>query len=211
MSRRLLKLAAVATVAVAGTAFTYGAMGGWAVVTVEDLPEYVTAGKPVEIVFSVRQHGVQLMPSLKPSILAKDGKSEVVASAISAGRLGRYSATLVVPRAGDWAITINSGFMGNKATLASVPAIAEGRVVPRPRECRGFRHHQGWAGSHAEALRGRLSRAFPRRSIDRANAGQHERNAEAGAQGRRGCRADSVFERGEGGVVAVGPGLRVEG
>ena len=32
--------------------------GGWAVVTVEQLPDYVEAGKPLTLTFMVRQHGV---------------------------------------------------------------------------------------------------------------------------------------------------------
>lgn len=132
MSKRLLKLAAVTAVAVAGSAFTYGALGGWAVVTVEDLPEYATAGKPVDITFRVRQHGIGLLPNLEPTLLAKDGKSNVRVSATPAAGDGRYSATLVVPRAGEWSITINSGFMDNKITLASLPVVAAGAAAPRP-------------------------------------------------------------------------------
>ena len=31
------------------------AIGGWAVITVEQLPDYVTAGQPVTLTFTVRQ------------------------------------------------------------------------------------------------------------------------------------------------------------
>ena len=128
MPSRLLKLSAIAAVALTGTAYTFG---GWAVVTVEDLPEYVTAGKPVEIVFNVRQHGMELLGGLRPVVIAKDGKSDVQASAVTTMKSGRYSATLVVPRAGDWTVTINSGFMNTKATLAPIPAIAAGAAPPQ--------------------------------------------------------------------------------
>ncbi|HEY9225700.1 MAG TPA: cytochrome c [Gemmatimonadaceae bacterium] len=129
MPRRFLPIAALTLVALAGSAYT---LGGWAVVTVEDLPEYATAGKPIEIVFSVRQHGMQLLDALHPTVLAKDAKSDVQAAAIPAGSSGRYSATLVVPRPGSWTITINSGFMNHKVSLAAIPAVAPGAPAPAP-------------------------------------------------------------------------------
>ncbi|MGH9888904.1 MAG: hypothetical protein ACREBE_25450, partial [bacterium] len=102
MSRRPFTLAALALVALAGSAYT---LGGWCVITVEDLPEYVTAGKPVEVTFFVRQHGMSLMETLKPTVVAKDSKGDVQAVAIPTIASGKYTATLVVPRAGDWTIT----------------------------------------------------------------------------------------------------------
>jgi mono/diheme cytochrome c family protein len=129
MSKRPITVAALALAALAGTAFTFG---GWCVVTVEDLPEYVTVGKPTEITFNVRQHGVSLLNFLHPTIFAKSGEAEVKADATPAKGLGRYTATLVVPKDGDWTVTINSGFLGNKMALAPIPAIAAGATPPKP-------------------------------------------------------------------------------
>jgi len=42
------------------------AMGGWAVVTVRDLPEYLVAGQQYTIEFQVRQHGRTLLSGLRP-------------------------------------------------------------------------------------------------------------------------------------------------
>ena len=98
MSKRPITVAALALAALAGTAFTFG---GWCVVTVEDLPEYVTVGKPTEITFNVRQHGVSLLNFLHPTIFAKSGEVEVKADATPAKGLGRYTATLVVPKDGN--------------------------------------------------------------------------------------------------------------
>ena len=123
MSRRLLPLFAVALSAVALSAFTFG-RGGWAVITVEDLPEHLVAGKPVELSFLVRQHGVTLLSGLRPMVVAKSGKAEVQASANPGKKFGEYSATFVVPTAGDWTITIASGFMNNNVTLAPLAAIS---------------------------------------------------------------------------------------
>jgi len=127
MSKRLT-VAALALVALAGTAYTFG---GWCVITVGDLPEYVTVGKPTEITFTIRQHGLTLMDNLQPVIAAKNGASEVKANAEAKGS-GRYAASLVVPKGGDWTVTINSGFMNNRSTLAPIPAIAAGATPPKP-------------------------------------------------------------------------------
>jgi mono/diheme cytochrome c family protein len=129
MSRRLLPIFAIALSAVAASAFTFG-RGGWAVITVEDLPEHLVAGRPMEISFLVRQHGVELMSGLRPTVFAKSGKAEVQASAIRGTKAGTYTSTLVVPSTGDWTITIASGFMNNNATLAPIAAIAAG-TAPR--------------------------------------------------------------------------------
>jgi mono/diheme cytochrome c family protein len=128
MSKRLT-VAALVLVALAGTAYTFG---GWCVVTVDDLPEYVTVGKPTEITFTVRQHGVTLLNLLHPTIAAKSGEAEVTSNATPANGLGRYTTTLVVPKNGNWTVTIKSGFMGNTTTLAPIPAIAAGATPPRP-------------------------------------------------------------------------------
>jgi mono/diheme cytochrome c family protein len=127
MSKRLT-VGALLLVALTGTAYTFG---GWCVVTVDDLPEYVTVGKPTEITFTIRQHGVSLMDNLQPVIGAKNGEAEVKANATAKGS-GRYSASLVIPKGGDWTVTINSGFMNNRSTLAPIPAIAVGATPPKP-------------------------------------------------------------------------------
>ena len=37
------------------------ALGGWATISVEDLPDYLVAGQPARLTFTVRQHGVEPM------------------------------------------------------------------------------------------------------------------------------------------------------
>jgi hypothetical protein len=130
MSRRLLPVFAIALSTVAATAFTFG-RGGWAVITVEDLPEHLVVGKSTELAFVVRQHGVTLLDNLRPTVFAKSGKTEVQASAIRGNKSGTYSSTLVVPSAGEWTITIKSGFMNNDATLDAIPAVAAGTPAPK--------------------------------------------------------------------------------
>lgn len=129
MRGRLAKVAALTLVALAGTAYTFG---GWAVVTVENLPEYAVAGKPVELTFYVRQHGVSLMSKLTPSIRATDGRQTVNAAAVERPEAGRYTSTFTLPHAGDWKISIQSGFMGMKSDLAPIAVIPSGSAPPAP-------------------------------------------------------------------------------
>jgi mono/diheme cytochrome c family protein len=122
MGKRVLQLGGATIAAVGAMAFS---MGGWAVITVDDLPRALTVGRPMNIAFMVRQHGHTPLDHLTPTLIASDAKgeaSEVRASAVPSGPAGHYIATLVVPRAGDWTVTINSGFGGSHVTLYPIPA-----------------------------------------------------------------------------------------
>src|SRR6185503_20036307 len=62
-----------------GTAFAFSGvavarLGGWAVVTVENPPDVLVAGKATEMTFTVRQHGMSLMSDLRPSIDAVNAR-----------------------------------------------------------------------------------------------------------------------------------------
>lgn len=105
-------------------------VGGWAVITVEDPPEYAVVGRPVSLTYIVRQHGVTKLSGLRGRVEAHSGDATAEAAA-SAGRgAGQYVATLTLPRAGDWIITIHSGFMKSQVTLLPLRAIPEGETPP---------------------------------------------------------------------------------
>src|SRR5205823_14195680 len=55
----------------AGLGATSRHLGGWAVVTVDDLPDYVVVGQPVRLSFVVRQHGMRPLDGLRPRVEAK--------------------------------------------------------------------------------------------------------------------------------------------
>src|SRR5947207_108467 len=122
MRKRILQLGALTIAALGATAF---ALGGWAVITVDDLPQALTVGQPTSIGFMVRQHGHTPLDRLTATVVASNDKHdarEVTVSATPSGPAGHYMATLVVPRAGDWTLTINSGFAGSHVTLFPIPA-----------------------------------------------------------------------------------------
>jgi mono/diheme cytochrome c family protein len=100
--------------------------GGWAVVTVEDLPDHVVAGRPVQLEFTVRQHGVEPLSGLEPQVEVRGRGAPLRAMATPAGAAGRYRATLTVPEPGDWTLTVHSGFGKSRLTLVPIAAVAPG-------------------------------------------------------------------------------------
>lgn len=125
MTRRALQLGTVALLLLtAGAATT----GGWAVVTVTDLPEYVTVGEPFRIEYTVRQHGATVLADLAGSVVAASGERETKGPLTSAN--GRYAAVLTVPTTGAWAISINSGFLASNVKLDPIIAIVPGAQAP---------------------------------------------------------------------------------
>ncbi len=129
MKNRAPLLAGVATVALSASAYTFG---GWAVVTVDDLPEYLTVGQPNKIAFVVRQHGMRLMDEVRPEVVATDGKTTVHGTAPTMASAGHFAANLVVPHAGKWTVTVNSGWGKSATKLYPISAIAAGAAPPAP-------------------------------------------------------------------------------
>jgi mono/diheme cytochrome c family protein len=107
--------------------------GGWATVTVNNLPEYFVAGKPVTLTFLVRAHGVTLVDGLKTAVSAKmDSEKEIQFATAPTGNLGEYKAVVTVPKPGEWTIRINSGWMDIPFHLVPMKAIADGSPAPAP-------------------------------------------------------------------------------
>lgn len=105
--------------------------GGWAVVSVQDAPEYFVVDKPVTFDFIVRQHGETPLDGLSPSISARKGVRWVNGKVVPTPGAGIYRATIAVPSTGDWNVTIESGFGPAKGRLRAIPAIAAGAQPPK--------------------------------------------------------------------------------
>ena len=127
MARRphLLLLPALLLVPVFGKV-----MGGWATVTVEEVPDYIEAGKSLPLAFMVRQHGVTPLKGVHPMIEARSGGNAARAAAEPGKEAGQYVAALTLREAGDWTITINSGFGNSKLTLLPIRVIPVGSPAP---------------------------------------------------------------------------------
>jgi hypothetical protein len=125
MNSTLLAVASATMVAV--TAYA----GGWATVTVTDMPEYLIAGKPAEFRFLVRQHGVSPLDGQTVAVRATAPggmEARVIARAV-AGAKGEYTALLTVPSAGDWTIRIDTDWPATPPLLP-VTAIRDGSSPP---------------------------------------------------------------------------------
>ena len=129
----MLKLASAA---LAGLA----AMGGWAVVTVQDLPEHFVAGRPYTIEFKIRQHGRHLLNDLEPELIVSTsaprfggvlgGANEQRIRATARPGQGTYAATFTAPSTGPLYLTIKSGFGASNLRLYPAPVIAAGATPP---------------------------------------------------------------------------------
>jgi hypothetical protein len=105
--------------------------GGWAVITVQDLPDYVDAGKPVDLSYMVRQHGHTALDQLRGSIQATSGRLSAIGTVSPGGKAGLYSASVTLPSAGEWSITIRSGFGNSDVTLVPLTAVEHGSGLTR--------------------------------------------------------------------------------
>ena len=112
------------------------AMGGWAVVTVKDLPEYFVAGQPYTIEFQVRQHGKHMLGSLEPQLIVSTsaprfgglfgGTNEQRIPATARGSEGTYVAIFTAPRADQVFLTIKSSFGASDLRLYPAPVVNPG-------------------------------------------------------------------------------------
>lgn len=78
--------------------------GGWAVLTLTELPSNVTAGEAFTIQFAIRQHGQRLTSGLNPVITAVHPATGDTRQfqAHETAKSGFYEATLTLPQAGEW-------------------------------------------------------------------------------------------------------------
>lgn len=108
-----------------------GLYGGWAAITVEDLPDYGVARQPLNLTFTVRQHGVTRLSNLEPRVEARASGVTTAAVAVAGSEAGQYTARLVLPQAGEWTITIHSGFGNSNVRLLPLAVIEPGAAAPR--------------------------------------------------------------------------------
>ena len=128
MTRSQPSIAMLGALLLAGAApfAAHSYMGGWAVTTVQDLPDYVVAGKALTLTYTVRQHGRDLLRNLKPEVEARAGTMQLRALGVPGKSAGQYVSTITLPTAGAWTITIRSGFTDSGVTLLPIQAIEPG-------------------------------------------------------------------------------------
>lgn len=149
---RIKKLLLVGAVTVPAVAFTFG---GWAVVTVDDLPEYAVAGRPIDLTYTVRQHGETPRGDLTTRVDVSSGEqtASVIAQPLGAGR---YRARVVLPAAGKWSMRIESGWGPVGGDLLPMNVIAASAPAPAPMSAYDRGHQlymaKGCATCHSHQL-----------------------------------------------------------
>jgi hypothetical protein len=110
------------------------AAGGWATVGFEPLPDGMSAGGTWKPTIFVKQHGVTPLAGLQPLVVIEDAETGETMrfSATEASETGAYSAAVVFPAAGDWRITIHSGFGDSQVTYGPVRIGAPGSGSDSP-------------------------------------------------------------------------------
>ena len=105
--------------------------GGWAVITLDELPSNVVAGKPFTVGFTVLQHGRTPMSGIDPTVTAELSASEkVVVDAEPEGNPGHYVATLTLPKEGEWEWSIQAFSMDQPMPVLTVAAPVAETVNP---------------------------------------------------------------------------------
>lgn len=104
--------------------------GGWAVITLDELPSDVAEGEPLTIGFTVLQHGITPMTDLEPTVTARlSGGKPLTFFATPEGKPGFYTATLTFPEAGDWEWSIQAFTMDQKMPALHVTSSSSATIT----------------------------------------------------------------------------------
>ena len=109
--------------------------GGWATVGFEPLPDGMSAGGTWTPTITVKQHGMTPLPGLAPVVEIYDESGAVTRfDGTETAEPGVYTADVVFPTAGDWRLTIHSGFGDSQVTYGpfavGAPAGGGSRELP---------------------------------------------------------------------------------
>ena len=97
--------------------------GGWAVISLDELPTDVVAGEPHTVGFTVLQHGMTPMNDLAPTVtIALQNEEKLVFRAEADDKPGHYTATLTFPKEGDWEWSIQAFSMDQPMPALTVSA-----------------------------------------------------------------------------------------
>ena len=109
--------------------------GGWAVLTLDELPQNLQAGQPATIRFMLRQHGVTPLSGIQPTVQMTEVKSgrKLEFRTVELSEPGHYEAVIELPEAGVWHWKVD-GFGGHPLPDLNVqpPSVAASLPAPRP-------------------------------------------------------------------------------
>lgn len=128
MIKRLALVSAILLFGLTAAAF---ARGGWALVTIKNPPDYLLVGQRADLTFEIRGHGRALMGGIQTGVEARNGTTRVTGRAWETPTKGVYRASIDIPSAGDWRVTIGTNFGKSLAETLPWRAVAPGeRVAP---------------------------------------------------------------------------------
>ena len=113
-------------------AATPTAFGGWAVVTLEDVPEYLEVGKPTTLSFMIRQHGRTILYDRSPTVTVRQANGGFLSglikrrrvAAVQGPRAGVYQATITPSDPGEVSVTIDTDLFRWKVELLPFRVVA---------------------------------------------------------------------------------------
>jgi hypothetical protein len=120
------RLLLVAAVSIPAAALSFG---GWASTTVENVPEFAVTGKPIDLTYTVRQHGMTLLSKLSGNITISAGDYSRTFAATEVGE-GMYRAQITIPNAGVWTVRIRNGFGDRSGTSFTVESRGATSATP---------------------------------------------------------------------------------
>jgi cytochrome c2 len=107
--------------------------GGWAVVTLDQLPAEVVAGIPVQLGFMIRQHG--RTPWVYGQVMVHavhiQSREKISVQAEAEGATGHYVAALNFPQAGRWRWSIELGLMPGQQPMPDSTVLASPQAGSR--------------------------------------------------------------------------------
>lgn len=110
--------------------------GGWAVVTLDSVPQAVQTGQQLSLGFMVRQHGITPIDAVTPILTARNAATgeTLRAEARKEGPLGHFVVDFTAPVAGDWTWQIEPKPFGatTLGPLTVSPASAPSAVTASP-------------------------------------------------------------------------------
>jgi cytochrome c2 len=108
--------------------------GGWATITVDEIPSDLAAGSPARIGFRVLQHGNKPMAGLKPTITFESVETgePLVFEAAPEGPVGHYQASVALPHAGEWNWSIQAFTMDFPMPLLQVSTTGSVQAMAAP-------------------------------------------------------------------------------
>lgn len=135
--------------------------GGWAVVTLNDLPDHAVVGQPLNIDFAIRQHGKTPWVSDAVAIQAVQSESSAsfsVKAVADPETPGHYTASLNFPKTGRWSWAIRSGLFPDEQPMPDLEVINPVGVSPVNKDGVSIPLLAGLAGLAATAVIGLVFR-----------------------------------------------------